>query len=225
MKKLSVIIPVFNEKDLIKTVIDKVLASPIEKEIIIIDDNSTDGTKEILKTINNDLIKKIFFESNKGKGAAVREAFKYVTGDAVIIQDADLEYDPNEYIDIVSPIFEGKSNVVYGLRFLNKKMKGLKLNILGNRFFNWFSNKCNKQDLSDANTCYIAFNSKLLNKLNLKENGFAFNPEITSEFARLNENIIEVPISYYPRTISEGKKIRFKHAFRHVKIMWKHRIK
>jgi len=225
MKTLSVIIPCYNEADTIEKVIDIVNNVKIDKQIILVDDFSTDGTREIIKNkIESKVDTCIYLDHNQGKGACIKEGLKHVKGDAVIIQDADLEYDPNDYIKIVKPIFEGKTNVVYGSRYLNrKKMKGQKLNVLGNKFFNWLSNRLNKQYLSDANTCYICFNSELINKLDLKENGFAFNPEITAKFVKLNENIVEVPVTYHPRTVKEGKKIKFKDSFKHIKVMWKYR--
>jgi len=226
MKILSIIIPCYNEINTIEEVLKTINNVKIPKQVIIVDDCSTDGSRELIKNKCVNIVDKIILQSiNKGKGAAIKEGLKYVTGDAVIIQDADLEYDPNDFLKIAKPIFNNETNVVYGSRYLNKKMKGLKLNIIGNKFFNFLSNKLNKQHLTDANTCYICFNSQLISKLDLKENGFAFNPEITGKLARLDEKIIEVPISYNPRTSKEGKKIKFKDSFRHIKTMIKYRKK
>lgn len=226
MKTLSVIIPCYNEVNTIEKIIDLVNKVTINKQVILIDDYSTDGSRQLIQTKLKDKVDTIILPThNQGKGACIKEGLKRVKGDAVIIQDADLEYDPNDYIKIVQPIFEGKTNVVYGSRYLGKKMKGLKLNILGNKFFNWLSNILNKQHLSDANTCYICFNSKLIDKLDLQENGFAFNPEITAKFGKFKELIIEVPITYNPRSIKEGKKIRLKDSIRHIVIMIKNRLR
>ena len=213
--KVSIIIPCFNEKKTIKQLIKKVDKINIKKEIIIIDDGSFDGTTTILKKIKNKNIKVIYKKKNGGKGSAIKKALKFIKGDLVLIQDADLEYNPNDYYKLIKPFNDKKIKAVYGSRVLNKKRYFLKRSFLknfrvfANHLLTFISNILNNQNLTDAHTCYKVFRSKLFLSLKLKENGFSFCPEVTTKISKLNINIHEVPISYNGRTVSEGKKIRF----------------
>lgn len=224
-KVLSIIIPCYNEEKNILTIVNKVLESPVQnKEIIIVEDCSTDGTRKVLEEQVAPLVSKIIYhDKNAGKGAALRTGFKAATGDVVIIQDADLEYDPMEYPKVVNPIFEGKAKVVYGSRFLNQKRKGY----LANRIANWaltqFSNFFTHQKITDMETCYKAFKREIIQAVDIQENRFGFEPEITAKISKMRIRIHEVPISYYPRTNEEGKKIGFKDGLRALYVIWRYR--
>ena len=228
---LTIIIPVYNEKKTIQKIIDKVLKiKNLKKQIIIVDDGSTDGTTEVLKTIPKQKIYKIIYsKKNKGKGYAIRLAQPHVQGEFVIIQDADLEYNPNDIKKIIK-IFKNKSNmVVYGSRVLNtNRYKNNNfisiIRVFANHMLTIISNIINNQNLTDAHTCYKAFNSKIFKKINLKENSFSFCPEITTKIAKLNIPIIEIKISYKGRSVKEGKKISLKDAFIAIKTLIKYRF-
>ena len=213
--KLTVIIPAYNEINTIDILIKKVLKTKIEKQIILIDDCSTDGTREkILSNYKEKIDKIILHEKNLGKGAAIISAQKYVAGNYVIIQDADLEYDPDQYELMVEEALKNNSQAVYGSRVLQKdKFSNIqnfshKIRIWGNIFLTFISNKINKQNLTDAHTCYKMFESNLFKSINLKQNDFAFCPEITTKVSLLGISIEEVPINYNGRTYIEGKKIK-----------------
>ena len=225
MKKLSVIIPCYNEKDNIKTIVKKVLESPIEsKEIIIVDDYSTDGTRDILKNEVESMVDKVIYqEKNGGKGSALRAGFQAATGDVVIIQDADQEYDPMEYPKVVNPIFSGEYQVVYGSRFLNQKRKGYLANRMANMGLTFVSNLFTHQKLTDMETCYKAFKREIIQSVDIKENRFGFEPEITAKVSKMGIIIHEVPINYNPRKNEEGKKIGLKDGFRAIYCIWKYR--
>lgn len=222
---LSIVIPCYNEESTIETIVDKVIASPVpQKEIIIVDDCSKDGTRKILEEkIRPKVAQIIYHEQNGGKGAALRTGFQAATGDVVIIQDADLEYDPGEYPQVTAPIFEGRADVVYGSRFKNNKMKGY----LANRMANWFLTRCSNLfthlKCTDMETCYKAFRREIIQSVEIKEQRFGFEPEITAKIARKKVRFTEVPISYYPRTNEEGKKIGFKDGLRAIYCIWKYR--
>lgn len=224
-KVLSIVIPCYNEEGNIKALVNKVLEAPIKnKEIIIVDDCSKDGTRSVLENEIKPLVSKILYhEVNQGKGAALRTGFQAATGDAVIIQDADLEYDPNDYPKVVTPIFEGNAKVVYGSRFLRQKRKGY----LANRIANWvltaFSNLFTHQKITDMETCYKAFRRDIIQSIDIAENRFGFEPEITAKISKKKIRIHEVPISYYPRSNSEGKKIGFKDGLRALYVIWRYR--
>ena len=222
---LSVIIPCYNEKSSIRAIVDKVLDAPIdEKEIIVVDDKSTDGTSEILDRDIAPLVSKILHhEANQGKGGALRTGFSHATGDVVIIQDADLEYDPDEYPLTVMPIVNGECDVCYGSRFLNQAPKGYRANQMANRFLTSLSNLFTHLRLTDMETCYKTFKREVIQSVDIKENRFGFEPEITAKIARMGVRIKEVPISYYPRTNQEGKKIGFKDGLRAIYCIWKYR--
>ena len=228
---LTIIIPVFNEKNTIKQIIKKIsLQENIEKQIILVDDGSNDGTTEIIK---NDLVSQIdrviFHEKNLGKGAAIISAKKFVKGDVVIIQDADLEYDPRDYIKILKVISEENEIAVYGSRVLGKKRYSSKSFISKTRiFFNHiltiFTNFLYKQKLSDAHTCYKSFKSNYFEKIDLKEKDFAFCPEITAKISKMGIKISEVPIDYNGRSYIEGKKISIYDGFRAIYVLLKYKF-
>ena len=205
---------------------DKVLQSPIPyKEIIVVDDKSSDGTSEILDSEIASLVSKVIHhEVNQGKGGALRTGFRHATGDVVIIQDADLEYDPNEYPLVVNPIINGECDVCYGSRFLHQAAKGYKANQLANRFLTGLSNIFTHLHLTDMETCYKCFKREIIQAVDIRENRFGFEPEITAKISRMpGVRIKEVPISYYPRTNEEGKKIGFRDGLRAIYCIWKYR--
>ena len=219
---LSIIIPVFNEKKTIERIINKILRIKfIKKQIILVDDGSTDGTSKLIKEkySKNKMINKIIYHNkNKGKGAAIKTAQKYVLGDIVIIQDADLEYNPNDYKKIISPIIKKKTGAVYGSRVLNKNRYfkhnfSSILRVFANHILTIISNIINEQKLTDAHTCYKAFDAKIFKKIKLNENGFSFCPEITTKLSCLKVEITEVEISYNGRSFDDGKKIKFSDGF------------
>ena len=212
--KISIVIPCYNEANTIETIIKAVLSSPINnREVIIVDDNSTDGTKEILnKKISPHVEKIIYHEINQGKGAALRTGFENVTGDVVIIQDADLEYNPLEYPILLQPILDGVADVVYGSRFQGGKAHRVMYfwHYAGNKILTLISNMFTNLNLSDMETCYKAFRIEIINQIKIEENHFGVEPEITAKFAKLGCRIYEVGISYNGRTYKEGKKINWK---------------
>ena len=210
---LSVIIPIYNEKNTVENIIRQVQAVDIgmEKEIILVDDGSTDGTREILEKITDKNVKIHLHEKNQGKGAALRTGFSKATGDFVIIQDADLEYDPREYPQLLRPLLDGRADAVYGSRFLGGPHRVLFFwHYIGNKMLTTFSNMLSNLNLTDMETCYKVLRREILDKISLKSNRFGIEPEITLKLARLNCRIYEVPISYSGRDYSEGKKIGWK---------------
>ena len=207
---LSVIIPCFNEKDTIEEIIARVKKVRIKKEIIIVDGGSTDGTKEILKENLSKKVDKIIYTKTIGKGEAVSKGIKKATGDIIIIQDADLEYDPNDYKKIIKPIIDDKVDVCYGSRFLEKgNSTGYKKNYIANKFLTKLSNFYNKLGVTDMETCYKAFKKEVIKKIKIEEKKFGMEPEITAKVKKMGCRFMEVPISYYPRTLEEGKKMSF----------------
>ncbi len=216
--KLSVIIPCFNELKTIDAVVDAVRNSPHDnKEIIIVDDFSTDGTREKIRNeLERKVDKVIYHERNRGKGAAIRHGIKEATGDIVIIQDADLEYDPNEYPIMIGPILENKADVVFGSRFISNRPHRVLYfwHSVGNAILTFISNMFTNLNLSDMETCYKAFRREIIQSINLEEDRFGFEPEITAKVSKLRCRIYEVGISYYGRTYEEGKKIGWKDGFR-----------
>ena len=211
--KLSIIIPAFNEKKTLPKLIEKIFKIKLSKQIIIVDDNSTDGTKEIISKYKNKIDKIIYHNINKGKGGAIKSAQKYVQGKYVIIQDADLEYDPKDYYVLLREIEKNNLKVVYGSRVLkldkfdNIQNFSHRIRIYGNIFLTFFSNLINNQNLTDAHTCYKLFRTEIFKKIKLSENGFSFCPEITTKLSLLKIKIYEVPINYQGRSYKEGKKI------------------
>lgn len=213
--KLTVIIPVYNEINSIEILLKKVLKVKIKKQIIVVDDYSIDGTRDkIIKEFKNKIDRLILHKSNQGKGAAIRSAQKYVEGDYVIIQDADLEYDPGQYQVFIDEIIKNNYKVLYGSRvlkrdkFSNVQNFSHKVRIWGNFLLTLISNLINKQDLTDAHTCYKMFETNIFKSISLKENGFAFCPEINTKISNMEIKINEIPINYQGRTYNEGKKIK-----------------
>ena len=210
--KISVVIPVYNEKATIAEITARVQAVDLEKEIIIVDDGSTDGTFEQLKEIDGkfDNVKVLAHEKNLGKGAALRTGFAVAAGEIIIIQDADLEYDPREYELLLTPILDGRADVVYGSRFLGGPHRVLFFwHYLGNKFLTLLCDAFSNLNLTDMETCYKVFKKDVLDEINLKSNRFGFEPEFTMKIAKKGFRVYEVPISYSGRTYEEGKKIRW----------------
>ena len=213
--KASVVMPVYNEKSYIDEIIRRTLASPVEKELIIVDDCSTDGTRarleEIARANPNGAIRVLFHEKNRGKGAALRTGFAAATGDIVIIQDADLEYDPAEYPKLMAPILEGRADVVYGSRFAGGESHRVLYfwHSVANKVLTLLSNMLTDLNLTDVETCYKAFRREIIQSIKLTEDRFGFDAEVTARIAALKCRVYEVGISYSGRTYEEGKKIRW----------------
>jgi len=215
MNKLSVIIPVYNEAATIVEIVKKVQAVELEKEIIIVDDGSTDGTKEIIEQLPDKNITKIYHQKNRGKGAAIRTAIPHARGDVVVFQDADLEYDPREYVNLIQPIRDGVADVVYGSRLSGGRPQRVFMfwHLAGNRFLSLLTNILFNTTLTDIETCYKMLRSDILKEIPLKCSKFSIEPEITAKILKRKLRVYEIPISYYGRTYEEGKKINWKHGF------------
>ena len=226
MVKLSIVIPVYNERDTLRTVISKVEAVDYEKEIILIDDYSSDGTRDVLKEYESrDNFRVLYHERNKGKGAALQTGFSEATGDIIIIQDADLEYNPIDYGILLEPILDGRADVVYGSRFLGGTHRVLLFwHTLGNKFLTTLSNMFTNLNLTDMETGYKVFTKKVNDALTFKCNRFGFEPEFTAKVAKNKFRIYEVPISYSGRDYSEGKKITWKDGFAAIWYIFKFRF-
>jgi len=229
--KLTIIIPCYNEEKTINEILTRVEnVTNIEKQIIVIDDFSSDNSKSLIQNFHfKSKSKLIFHKQNKGKGACIKSSKEFINGDIVLIQDADLEYNPECYPDLIEPILQNKSNIVYGSRVLGKKklfnnQYSKKYLVIGNYFLTSFSNLINNQTLTDAHTCYKVFKYSIFKQINLNENGFAFCPEITTKLSNLNEKIIELPIEYNGRSYKDGKKIKLSDGIEAITSIIKYRF-
>ena len=213
---ISVLIPCFNEKKTIEEIVTRInRLKNLDIEIIIIDDKSNDGTKEILQNkVNNNVSKIIYNDKNYGKGYCIRKGFDIAKGDIILIQDADLEYDPKEYFKLIKPITDGNADVVYGSRFIGGDERRILFfwHTIANKLLTLLSNIFTNLNLTDMETCYKVFKKEIVKKIQLKENGFGFDPEITAKISKLKPRIYEIGISYFGRTYEDGKKINFKDA-------------
>ena len=228
--KLTVLMPVYNERNTLAEIVSRVLEQRINGidslELVIVDDASTDGSAEIIEQLADihRQIKPIFQQKNRGKGAAIRAAIEFASGDIAVIQDADLEYDPSDYRVVLAPILQGDADVVYGSRFIKKKV-GRDLyskHVLGNRFLTFLSNRFTNLNLTDMETCYKAFRLQILKTVPLRSNRFGIEPEITAKIARRKLRLHEVPISYHARTYAEGKKIKWKDGIAAIYVILKY---
>ena len=213
--KLSIVIPIYNEAEHLEEILRQIEAVEIgmEKELILVDDCSTDGTRNILKKLeeSTENTAKIFYhEINRGKGATVRTGFEHISGDITLVQDADLEYDPNDYPKLLEPILEDRADVVYGSRFMEGRQEGLLRSYLANRFLTFLANVVNGTNLTDMETCYKVIKTDILKDISLSSDRFGFEPEITAKLAKRKCKIIDVPISYRGRDYDEGKTVSWK---------------
>lgn len=215
--KLSIVMPIYNEEATLKEIVERVLATPFEKELLLVDDGSEDKSREIMAGLEaaHPEIRCIYHERNRGKGSALSTGFKSVEGDLVVVQDADLEYDPKDYAALVKPIEEGRADVVYGSRFLGRGGERVHFfwHTLGNRLLTGLSNLLTGLKLTDMETCYKVFTVEVARDLDIRSRTFAVEPEMTAKFARRKLRVVEVPISYEGRNYSTGKKIGLTDAF------------
>jgi glycosyltransferase involved in cell wall biosynthesis len=227
--KLSILIPVYNERATILEILDRVQEAPLpkvidEKEIIVVDDGSTDGTRALLPQVERQGVSVLYHERNRGKGAAIHTALQRATGDIVVIQDADLEYDPRDYAQLVQPIVEGRVKVAYGSRFLGPRMAMMFWHMLGNTVLTLMTNILYDAILSDMETGYKAFRADVIKAIPLRARRFDFEPEVTAKVLKRGHRIFEVPISYYGREYREGKKIGWKDGIVAVWTLFKYRF-
>ena len=226
-RKLSVIVPVFNERDTVVEIVRRMRAVeiPLDLEVLMVDDASSDGTSSALSHLEDSTVRVLHHEHNRGKGAAIRTALPYATGDLIIIQDADLEYDPEDWLLLLAPIFKGNAQVVYGSRFTGERRNMLFWHWVGNRFLSFVTNLLYNTTLSDMETCYKLFEREVLDGITIESDRFEFEPEITAKLLRRGYRIYEVPISYAGRDVSEGKKITWKDGFGALRTLVRFRLK
>ena len=222
--KLSILIPIYNERSTILEIVKRVQAVPFEKEIIAVDDGSTDGMRELLPQVEQQGVVVLYHERNQGKGAAIVTALQRATGDIIVIQDADLEYDPRDYKQLVDPIVEGRAKVVYGSRFMGPRMAMFFWHMLANKMLTLMTNILYDAILSDIETGYKAFRADIIKGMRLRSHRFDFEPEVTAKVLKRGIRIFEVPISYYGREYNEGKKIGMKDGFVAIWTLLKYRF-
>jgi glycosyltransferase involved in cell wall biosynthesis len=226
LRKLSVIVPVFDERNTVVEIIRRMrqVELPLDLEIVVVDDGSTDGTRAVLRQLGDSTVRVLTHDVNRGKGAAIRTGLAHVTGDLVLVQDADLEYDPEDWPKLLAPIQSGKAQVVYGSRFTGERRNMLFLHWVGNRFLSLVTNVLYNTTLSDMQTCYKLFDRSLLDGITLRAERFEFEPEITAKILRRGIRIYEVPISYTGREFDEGKKITWRDGVTALWTLVKYRI-
>jgi glycosyltransferase involved in cell wall biosynthesis len=220
-RKLSVIVPVYNERNTVAEAIRRARAVeiPLDREIVVVDDGSSDGTTQILSQLQDSTVRVVFHDVNRGKGAAIRTGLTHVTGDLVLIQDADLEYDPEDWRKLLTPVLNGKARVVYGSRFTGERRNMMFWHWVGNRFLSLVTNVLYNTTISDMETCYKLFDRELVQSIPLRSDRFGFEPEVTAKILRTGERIYEVPISYAGREIHEGKKVTWKDGVDALKVL------
>jgi glycosyltransferase involved in cell wall biosynthesis len=220
-RKLSVIIPVYNERNTVAEAIrrSRSVEIPLDREIVVVDDGSSDGTTQILSQLQDSTVRVVFHDVNRGKGAAIRTGLTHVTGDLVLIQDADLEYDPEDWRKLLTPVLNGKARVVYGSRFTGERRNMMFWHWVGNRFLSLVTNVLYNTTISDMETCYKLFDRELVQSIPLRSDRFGFEPEVTAKILRTGERIYEVPISYAGREIHEGKKVTWKDGVDALKVL------
>ena len=226
-QSLAVVMPCYNERATIEPIVERVLASPFTAEVIIVDDGSTDGTREILQKLARDPRVQVYEQPfNQGKGAALRRGFAQVRAPYAIVQDADLEYDPNDYAVMIEPLLDGRADVVFGSRFQGQAAHRVLYfwHSIGNKVLTLLSNMFTNLNLTDMETCYKAFRREIIQSIEIEEDRFGFEPEITAKVAKLGVRVYEVGISYYGRTYAEGKKIGYKDGFRAIYCILKYNL-
>ena len=229
LRKLSVIVPVYNERNTLVEVLRRMraveLPDGIEREIIVVDDGSDDGTRDVLKQLGDSTVRVVLHDVNRGKGAALRTGFSHATGEYVLVQDADLEYDPEDWPKLLNPVLRGKARVVYGSRFTGERRNMLLLHWIGNRFLSMTTNILYNTTLSDMETCYKLLERDLVDEMKLHSNRFDIEPEITAKVLKRGIRIYEVPISYSGREFDEGKKITWRDGFSALWTLVKYRFR
>jgi glycosyltransferase involved in cell wall biosynthesis len=229
LRKLSVVVPVFNERNTLVEILRRMraveLPDSIEREIVVVDDGSSDGTRDVLRQLGDSTVRVVMHEQNRGKGAALRTGFAHATGDYVLVQDADLEYDPEDWPRLIAPVLAGKARVVYGSRFTGERRNMLFFHWVGNRFLSLITNVLYNTTLSDMETCYKLIDRSLLTRIQVHADRFDFEPEITAKLLKAGVRIYEVPISYTGREVDEGKKITWLDGFSALWTLVKYRFR